>query len=285
MQLPSLSLVKLQRLLQSENDARDAAAAVSRRLSETNRALATAPASEHANIEAEASRLLSRQTDLAARHRSLADLNAAINHWLSTATGTLEYVKPAKAALQKGETISAGILRLRERIHTLANERVQVMQARIPIAELKAQAAAYVASAAERGKPTIAYGPDVPFRAVFNANVEHAHAPRPDIAAALAWLNPTALTERLSEEIDKMPPPPFTMSAEARAQKLIAIDAESLICEREEECWIEASEEGEGPLVFRRITANPLAVLCMGKVQRKAAKPEGKVERVKAGAA
>lgn len=286
MQLPSLALVKLQRLLQSEQDARDAAATVSRRLSETNRALATAPASEYANIEAEASRLLSRQADLAAKHRNLADLNAAINQWLSTATITLEYVKPAKPALQKGETISAAILRLRGRIAALTNERVQVMQARIPIADLKAQAAAYVDALAVRGSPRITADHGRDFEVKFEGKVTwEDQGLSAKLPAILAWLDPEGFKKRLTESIDKMPPPPFSMSAEARAQKLIGLEAELLQCEREEEALIEASEEGEGPLVFRRITADPRAVLCLGSIPIKSAKAEAKTQRVKASAA
>src|SRR4051812_44204017 len=99
MHLPTLARVKLDRLFTGEQEARDAVGAVSRRLSDLGRSLATAPASDAGSIEHELTRLRARQSDLAAKHRNLADLNAAITHWLSNATGTLEYVKPAKAAL------------------------------------------------------------------------------------------------------------------------------------------------------------------------------------------
>ena len=86
-------------------------------------------------------------------------MNAALSNFLSSATDTLEYVKPAKAALQKGETISAAIVRLRLRIAALSGERVKVLQARVPPEDLKAAAAAYVDALAERGAPSDHRGP------------------------------------------------------------------------------------------------------------------------------
>lgn len=286
MQLPTLARVKLERLIQAEQDARDAAAAVSRRLSDTNRALATAPASEAPSIEAESSRLLSRQADLAAKHRNLADINAALTRWLSTATGTLEYVKPAKAALQKGETISAGIIRLRGRIAALSAERAKVMQARVPATDLKASAIQYVDALAQRGGPRIIADHARDFEVQFPAGETwEDKGLAAKLPAILAWLDPETFKARLIETINKMPEPPLTMTGKARAERLVALEAELLQCGREEEALITACEEGEGPLVMRRLMADPRAVLGLGTIQSKTVKPEGKVQRVKAGAA
>ncbi len=283
MQLPSLALVKLQRLQQSEADARDAASTVSRRLSDTNRALATAPASEYANIEAESARLLSRQADLAAKHRALADINAALTRWLSTATGTLEYVKPAKAVLQKGETISAAIIRLRERIGVLSAERTKVMQCRVPASDLKASAIQYVDALALRGSPRIIIADHARIEVKFDGAVTwEDQGLAAKMPAILAWLDPEAFKKRLSESIDKMPEPPLTMTGKAKAERLVVLEAELLQLERVEEALVTSCEEGEGPLVMRRLLADPRAVLCLGTIQPKAVKPERKVERVKA---
>jgi hypothetical protein len=263
MQLPTLARVKLDRLLTGEQDARDAVGVVSRRLSDLGKSLATAPVSDAGSIEHELTRLRARQSDLAAKHRNRADLNAAITRWLSSASGTLEYVRPPKAALLKNEALPAAIVRLRERIRALASERVKVTRAGTPIADLKAQAKQFVTSAAERGKPTLVCGHGQDFRATFAANVEGANAPRPDIAAALAWLNPGAFLLALVADIEKMPQPAFTMSANDRVQKLKALEAELLQCEREEEALIDASEEGEGPIILRRLDADPRAILCI----------------------
>lgn len=264
MQLPTLARVKLDRLFTGEQEARDAVGAVSRRLSDLGKSLATAPASDAGSIEHELTRLRARQSDLAAKHRNLADLNAAITHWLSSATGTLEYVKPVKAALQKGETISAAIVRLRQRIRALASERVKVMQAGLPIADLKAQAAAYVDALAGRGSPRIVADHRRDFEVQFAvAENWEDQGLRAKLPAILAWLDPDGFKKRLTDAIDKMPQPAFTISGKARAQKLIGLEAELLQCEREEEALIDASEEGEGPIILRRLDADPRAILCI----------------------
>lgn len=87
---------------------------------------------------------------------------------------------------------------------------------------------------------------------------------RESIPAILAWMDPDRFLKRLTDAIDKMPPPPFVMSAKARAEKLIAVETELLLCEREEEALIERVEEGEGPPIMRRLNADPRAVLCLG---------------------
>ncbi|QWG13645.1 hypothetical protein KMZ29_02595 [Bradyrhizobium sediminis] len=265
-----------------EQEARDAASSVTRRASDLGRALATAPASEAANIEHELTRLRARQSELAAKHRNQADLIAAITHWLSSATGTLETVKPAKAALQKGETISAAVVRLRARIHALTTERVKVMQAGVPIADLKAQAAAYVDALVDRGRPRIIADHRRDFEVQFRVGETWSDAGLAGrLPAILAWLDPDQFLAKLNQTIDAMPTPPFAMSGKARAQKLIALEASLLQCEREEEALIESSEE-TGPVILRRLTADPRAVLCLGINRGQAAKQEGKVERVKA---
>lgn len=277
MQLPTFSRLKLDALFRKEEDARDAVGAVSRRLSDLGKSLATAPASEAGSIEHELTRLRARQSEFAAKHRNLADLNAAITHWLSNAKGTLEYVRPPKPALQKGESLSTAILRLRERVRALASERVKVMQAGIPTADLKAQAAAYVDALAEGGGPRIVADHARDFEVKFEGAVSwESQGLSARLPAILAWLDPEGFRKRLTDTIDKMPQPAFTISAKARAQKLIALEAELLQCEREEEALIEASEEGEGPVAaLRRLDADPRAVLCVqiSRVSR-AAKPE-----------
>jgi hypothetical protein len=285
LELPTLARVKLDGLLAREQDARDAVGAVARRASELSRALTTAPRSEAANVEHELSRLGARQSDLAARYKQLADLNAIIRDWLARSTGTLEYRKSTKATLQKGETISAAVSRLRERIRALADERVKVMRAGVPTADLKKQAAEYVAELARRGKPKITFGHAQPLRAIFNATVDNAFTTQWDIGAALAWLDAPAFLQRLVEEIEALPKPELALSAKARAEKLTALEAELLQCEREEEALIEASEEGEGPAISRRLDADPRAVLCVSLgSDPKPAQSTKKAERVRADA-
>ena len=279
--LPTLSRVKLDGLIQKEQEARDAVGAVTRRLSDLGRALATAPSSEAAAIEKELTRLRDRQTDLAARHRNFADLSAAIMHWLSNIKGGLDYVKPAKAALQKGESMSAAILRLRERINALTKERVRVLQAGVPTADLKEQAIAYVDALAERGAPRLVIDHRKDFEAVFySADTWEDAGLAAQIPRILAWLDPAALKKRLVESIDKLPQPTLALSGKARAQKLLGVEAELLEFERAEDALISAAEEGEGPVILRRLNADPRAILCVASSRGPAVKTEAKAERV-----
>lgn len=156
------------------------------------------------------------------------------------------------------------------------------MQAGVPTAALKAQAAAYVEALTERGSPRIIADHRRDFEVQFRVGETWGdvglagHLP-----AILAWLQPDQFLARLNQTIDAMPTPPFAMTSKARAQKLIALEAELLQCEREEEALIESSEE-IGPVILRRLTADPRAVLCLGINRGQAAKQEGKVDRVKA---
>src|SRR4051794_27250032 len=105
MQLPTLSKVKLDQLMRQSQEAYDAVTMVTRRASDLNRSLATAPASDADLIKTEIERLHERQSDLAAKHRNLADLGAAIEHWLAAnQTLDFEYSKPPKVSPEKGET-------------------------------------------------------------------------------------------------------------------------------------------------------------------------------------
>ncbi|MCK1547172.1 hypothetical protein IVB12_35935 [Bradyrhizobium sp. 179] len=260
LELPTLAHVKLDRLDSRAMEVHDAVSSVARRASDLSRALATAPSTEHASIEAEISRLQTRLSELQERHRHFANLVAAVKHWTAVAHGSYEMARTSKASPQKGETIDQAVARVRGHIKALAAERVRVLQSGLPSADLKEQASAYVATQRERGRPKLVFGHDQPLQVQFNAQVDGAWTAKLDIGAALAWLDPIAFEKRLHEEIDRIPHPALAMSSDERAAKLLELEAELLARERDEEALIELAEE-QGTGIARRLDADPRAVL------------------------
>jgi len=281
MQLPTLARAKLERLLAMEEEARDAASSIARRASGLARARSTAPATELAGMDQELTRLQDRLVDLQERHRSLANLNANIKHWVSvTSAGTYEMAKQSRAMpadVKTTRTPAQAVFNVRAQIKALAAERVRVLQSGLPAADLKEQASAYVQTQRENGRPKLVFGHTIAFQAQFNALVDGAWTTKQDIGAALAWLDPLAFEKRLHEEIDRLPQPTLAMPSKDRAAKLLALEQELLACEREEEALIELSEE-QGTPVPRKIDADPRAVLAIALAGAKS----GKVARVKA---
>lgn len=103
-------------------------------------------------MDQELARLQGRLTDLQEQHRNLANLVANIKHWLLGAAGTYEMAKPSRAKPEGTKATPAqAVSKLRAQIKALAAERVRVLQAALPLADIKKQASAYVADQRERG--------------------------------------------------------------------------------------------------------------------------------------
>ncbi|WP_234684684.1 hypothetical protein [Bradyrhizobium monzae] len=274
--LPTLAQVKLDRLDSRAMELHDAVASLARRASELSRARSTAPAMELAGMDRELARLQDKLPDLQEKHRNLANLGTNIKHWVSAATGTYEMAKLSRAMpadVKTTRTPAQAVSNVRAQIRVLAAERVRVLQSGLPPADLKEQASAFVAAQRERGRPKLAFGHGQVFQASFDAHVDGAWTPKLDISAALAWLDPIAFEKRLHETIDMLPQPTLAMSSLDRAAKLLALEAELLKYEREEEALIELSEE-QGAAVHRRLDADPRAVLGIEPAGSKKSKPE-----------
>ncbi|MGY4433699.1 prefoldin subunit 5 [Bradyrhizobium sp. F1.13.1] len=272
-QIPTLAQIRLDRIETRAMEAHDAVASVARRASDLSKALGTAPASDIRSIEGEIARLQGRLAELQERHRHLANLTANVRYWMSGAAGDYEMAKIPKPTRQKGETLGQAVARVRAQIRELTAERVRIMQCGQPIDELKEQASAFVRAQQERGKPSLSFGHDRAFAATFNAMTNEAWTAQHNVAAYLAWIDGPALERRLHEMLDKAPKPALTMSSAERASKLAAIEAELLASERDEESLIEASEE-EGPVIQRRLDADPRAVLGIALASVKRVKAE-----------
>lgn len=252
---------KLTALSDATAEAGSAANATSRRISELSKALATAPASEAANIEHELARMRGRLADQQAKFQARAFLDTRLRNFVQTlpAEISVEAAKPIKAKLAKGTTLNEGVAALRERIKALNSERMLVQQAPLPTADVKKMASDYIAGLQKRGAPRITVNGEE-FSIAFEATVPGAHVAKPDVAAIFAWFSGRQLVERLHDAIDAMPRPPKAMTAKAKSERLLQIGAGLAVLENEEEALIEMSEV-EGPAIMRRPDADPAAVL------------------------
>jgi hypothetical protein len=279
MELPIKARLKLMTLQTSAETAHDATLSATRRLSDINKAMATNPSSERANLEHETARWRGKQEETQRRYRSYADLSARLEGYLLT-LGPVQLadakVKPAMIA--KGETLGQAASRIRAKISALTVERQKVASAALAVADAKLQAAEYVAKLVERGAPKIVYGHDRDFRAQFSALIDNAYTTQQDIGAHLAWLDPSSFLARLCAQIDAAPKPLFAISAKQRAERLVTLDAELLALEFDEEAIITKSES-EGPILERRPQADPRAIL--GVSILKPAVASAKAERVR----
>jgi hypothetical protein len=104
----------------------------------------------------------------------------------------------------------------------------------------------------------------------FEALVQDAYTPAPDLAAALAWLDPKAFARRLMYELESAPTPALALSKKAKGDKLAMIAVSLAALEHEEETLI-AESEVEGPALGRRPDASPDAILRVIVTKRKAA--------------
>jgi hypothetical protein len=266
--LPTKASAKLLALGDAEREAHDLLMATTRRLSELAHALPTSSEATSANIEFEQSRLRAKLGVQQTKHAAIAQLNAQIRRWLDQVDSNveLEAVKRLKPKLEKGESPSGGIARMRAEIASLKSERVKTRLAPPTIAEMKASASACVASLAERGKPKLTIETDK-FDLRFG-NSESFTARRVGVSEILAWLDPDALAKRLHADIDALPKAANAMSANAKAERLAQISERLWTLECSEEGLIEASEEGEGPPIPRRSDASPAAVLGITKKRK-----------------
>jgi hypothetical protein len=284
MQLPVKAKIKWQGLIEAETSAQDSLRAIAHRVSTLSASLATAPASEAGSIEHELSRQRAKQSAAQNQHYYLSNLNARVRHFLLETVGKaqLEDVRTKPAKVDKGETLTQAATRIRNRIAALKAEHQKVTSAALPIADQKKAAAMEVARLAEKGKPKLNIGHDR-FSVALDVMVASSHAPVLDLAAAMAWADPSAFLARLCEIIDAQPKPALALSTKARAEKLAALDVELLTLEFEDEAIVEASEI-EGPIVLRRPDADPRAMLAVVIMRGKpaAAKPAAKLDRIKA---
>jgi hypothetical protein len=284
MELPVKAKIKWQGLIDAETSAQDHLRAIAHRVSTLSASLATAPASEAGSIEHELSRQRAKQSAAQDQHHYLANQNARLKHFLLETVGKaqLEDVRTKPAKIDKGETLTQAATRIRSRIAALKAEHQKVTSAALPIADQKKAAAMEVHRLAEKGRPKLRIGHDH-FSVALDTMVTSSHAPVLDLAAALAWADPSAFLARLCEIIDAQPKPALALSTKVRAERLEEISGELLDLEFQDERIVEASEI-DGPIVLRRADADPRAMLAVTIMRGKPApaKPAAKLDRTKA---
>jgi hypothetical protein len=263
MQLPIRAKLRLQAMIDGEQMARDTVSSVTRRLSELSHAMQTAPSAEAANIEHEVTRLREKLDTAQRKYKAAADLLAQVKHWVSCipANASLEDAK-LKVKLAPNETLSTVIANIRGRIAAIRTERIRILQAPPPKADIKLKAREYCEALIEKGRPRIiANHEEAPFAVKFESMVAGAWTAQQDIAAAMCWLDPAAFAKRLNSEIDAMPQNEFSLSHRERMQRLRLAEQDLFELERSEELLILQGEE-DGPIIIaRRFDADPAAIL------------------------
>lgn len=282
MDLPIKARLKFEALIDAAQTGQDAVLSATRRLSDLTKTITTAPAEERANLEHEMARWRGKLDQAQRAHRSAADLATKLNDWLSGVRSlALDDAKLSTPKLAKGQTVGEAASLVRAKIRALSDEQRKVERCALPLADVKEQAAAFVADLRVRAKPRITSGHGQPFNAIFEANVENTWTPQKDLAAVAAYLDPAAFLQRLCEDIDAQPKPALAMSAKGRAEKLTALAANLLFLEFEDEALV-ALSEADGPILPRRNDADPRAILGLIAGRRiLPAKQPAKQERVR----
>jgi hypothetical protein len=144
------------------------------------------------------------------------------------------------------------------------------------MADLKAQAAAYVDALAERGSPRIVadHRRDIEVQFVSGEIMGGSGTPRQNSGHPRVT-GSGGFKRRLTDAIDKMPQPRSRCPARPARKSLSRSRPNFCNSEREEETLIDPSEEGGGPIILRRLDADPRAILCIEMSRRAwASKPE-----------
>ena len=260
--LPDETQLKMQQLIELEQQAQFAVSSTMKQISEINQALAMSPDKE---------RLTSLQRELAfqqnslSRHqiknKELSALNAHLRRYLERLPADCVIV-PAKNLEIKflpEEDNLAAVDRVRGEIASILFEKLKIERADIALEEKKALVSDWIARQSDRGAPHIRFengGPIVKF----DARVENAFAPTSDLGAMLTWLHPKTMEKRLHSLLEDAPQPAFSLSSERKADALKTLAKSLLAAERREEQLIMAAAD-RNQQIARRPNTDPQAVL------------------------
>lgn len=216
-----------------------------------------------AEISRVESELKTAREKLTARQaRAAADARVAVRmgDWLERLdAGAVLKTVEVRPRLKPAETLSGAIDRIRSDIAGMQDAMKALKRTPRTAGELKKDASAFVATLAEKGRPTI------PMRGAFSA-IWHDHSQTPisvgsyaSVLALTAWLDPAKFEAALFREIDAMNLTEAVTEAEQLACA-IKLEDEILGAERAEETLIRAAHAA-GIDVARRTKADPLAIL------------------------
>jgi hypothetical protein len=253
-------------------DARDAAASATRRMGDLQKQLSVNVQGESeitANIEHELARLHAVREQQNHRHGQLSALAMNLRQWIQNNNRrTFDAARTLTVKLRGGENVSQAVTRLRQEIAETKATLKDLSWAEPPRDVLKAEAAAFVARLAEKGAPTVHVDKhhvavQFPVTADWNTGKEELNR------ALLAWLDPEQMLSRLESQIDTLPEPKLTMTAEELSRRKEELGMQILNLERSEESLIERAAS-EGAEILRRPDAAPLAVLGLVAAVKKA---------------
>ncbi|MBI5320885.1 hypothetical protein [Bradyrhizobium sp.] len=272
-ELPARALAKIFALKDQEQQALTLMRSNQRTISELQRAVDINPHGPKAAAwQDEIARLQDVQVPHQARHRTLADLNARIEHYLATLPPDAEVEEAKKVKVKlNGQTRQQAVTALREKIVNLHMQRAETELAALPAVEIKAAAKRWIIDRALKAKPAlIATHDKFDLKATYMD--PQAYAPVLDTLALLAWIAPEQLEAKINEMVDAMPKPKLALTVKEKAERLAAIAAELADCERAECGHIDAAEE-EGTIIGHRpnVGVEALVGIVVSKSQAKAA--------------
>ncbi|MGY4158282.1 hypothetical protein ACVINW_004124 [Bradyrhizobium sp. USDA 4461] len=229
-------------------------------------------------------RLITQEAAAAARMRNCESLASRCRAFLVRSglpSGMrLASVSPIALAdiLERGESISQALGRLRLRIGELEADAERIRNAPFPSEAKKRDAAAFIARLAERGAPSVSAmiddnASDIkwPFTlqehdlmaVVLGAGtrvVGRASGQVPDVIGLLCWLLRDTLVEKVSELIDANSDDAAALPANEREKQLAQIESDKLITERKEVALVQAARAA-GDAVEHRNDISVLAAL------------------------
>jgi len=259
-ELPSRVQSKVMALLDAEQRASTAMHMTQNAIREAQYAHDVNPNGDKAMpLAREIARLQAMQPDNQAQHRALADLNAKVRRYLDglPAHVTLDDARSIRPKLGSGETHSKVVTRMRGEIVALIGERSRVERSTPTTEEVKALAARYVQSLAERATPRLIIEHDK-FDMQFGRGMIGEKDPTP--LQVLAWIDPTIVLNRLQAMIDARDKPASAMTAADRKKRLDEIKDELFELERIECAHIEAAMT-EGTVIDQRPNVDIRALL------------------------
>jgi hypothetical protein len=180
------------------------------------------------------------------------NLKQNLERWIEAIPPTVVFKEApaAPAKLQKGESTSDAISRCRRTVQELRNKARDIRTAPTTSAEAKQILRRYVTFLSEVGQPDLQYVLDAGRSRIdwpSERLVEVAHQfglgqfRQPEALPAVAfaaWLDPDRLYDRLCQQIDAEADDTIAIPPADRIKKSLAVAAEKLAAEREEEALI-----------------------------------------------
>ena len=231
--------------------------------------------------EAEFQRLQERQAARSAAWQASSLGLANVENWLRDGrpAGTVLQDHPTPdVKLNKGESVTDGVLRLQRRVRELRADLHRIESAPFPSSHARARMRAQIEALATQGAPSVTllveHDGEVEFQTrqaqaqVFNAQPGAVgFAEMPDAVALVAWLHRDAFIAALDKEIAAESDDKAALSTEQRQKAEAEAMSDLLAVERDEAALVWRAQS-EGLSATFRADINPLAILQVELVTR-----------------